>query len=197
MKSTARTYRLGERAVSKERTSERILKATIHEFWAAPSPDIRLDAVAERAGVSVQTVLRHYGSKVELLARAAQWQADSVRANRDPADVNDAVSAARQLVVHYEEVGDGVMRLLAEESRIPALADLLTQGRDFHREWCEAVFASSLDGLPTLTRRRRLAQFVAICDVYTWHLLRRQSGLSRTATQQALAELIADVSQES
>jgi hypothetical protein len=31
---------------------------------------------------------------------------------------------------------------------------------------------------------------VAICDVYTWKLLRRDAGLSRAQTQRALVELI-------
>jgi AcrR family transcriptional regulator len=180
-----------------ERTSQRILQAAIHEFWAAPSPDIRLEAVADRAGVSVQTVLRHFGSKAELLARAAQWQSDRVRVTRDPAEVTDPQSAARQLVDHYEEVGDGVMRMLAEELRLPPLADIVQQGRAFHHQWCATAFAPALDGLAADARQRRLAQFVAVCDVYTWHLLRRQSGLSRAATQRALAELIAALVKES
>jgi hypothetical protein len=35
-----------------------------------------------------------------------------------------------------------------------------------------------------------LAQLVAVCDVYTWKLLRRQSGLSRRQTEQAVVELV-------
>lgn len=197
MKSGERGYTLGVRAVGVEETSTRILQAAAAEFWLAPSPDIRLDSVAERAGVSVQTVLRHFGSKQDLLVRAAEWQAARVRDSRDPAAVTDAASAARQLVGHYEEVGDGVLRLLAEEDRDPGLGPLLEQGRGFHRQWCETAFAAALDGLPAAQRRRRLAQLVAVCDVYTWKLLRRQSALSRTATQVALAELLTPLLKES
>jgi hypothetical protein len=39
-------------------------------------------------------------------------------------------------------------------------------------------------------RERRLAQFVAICDVYTWKLLRRDAGLSRRQTELAVTELL-------
>ena len=38
--------------------------------------------------------------------------------------------------------------------------------------------------------RRRLAQLVAVCDVYTWKLLRRDAGLSRRQTELALVELL-------
>jgi hypothetical protein len=41
-----------------------------------------------------------------------------------------------------------------------------------------------------LERERRLAQFVAICDVYTWKLLRRDAGLSRRQTELAVTELL-------
>jgi hypothetical protein len=38
--------------------------------------------------------------------------------------------------------------------------------------------------------RMALAQLVAICDVYTWKLLRRDAGLSRKQTELALVELL-------
>ena len=48
-----------------------------------------------------------------------------------------------------------------------------------HREWCEQAFEPYLRHLSGSDHRRRLAQFVAICDVYTWKLLRRDYRLSR------------------
>src|SRR5262249_52553150 len=44
-------------------------------------------------------------------------------------------------------------------------------------------------------RQRRLAQLVAVCDVYTWKLLRRDAGLSRQQTELALAELLNPLSE--
>ena len=38
--------------------------------------------------------------------------------------------------------------------------------------------------------QRRLAQLVAVCDVYTWKLLRRDAGLSRDQTELAIVELL-------
>ncbi|HET9322167.1 MAG TPA: hypothetical protein VFO27_20405, partial [Bryobacteraceae bacterium] len=61
---------------------------------------------------------------------------------------------------------------------------------EVHREWCELVFASALSGLRHNERARRLAQLVAVCDVYTWKLLRVQSGLTRRQTELALVELV-------
>ena len=36
----------------------------------------------------------------------------------------------------------------------------------------------------------RLAQLVAICDVYTWKLLRRDAGLDRPTTERAILEML-------
>ena len=39
-------------------------------FWQRPVDDIPLEEVARRAGVSLQTVIRRFGGKQELLAAA-------------------------------------------------------------------------------------------------------------------------------
>jgi hypothetical protein len=48
-----------------------------------------------------------------------------------------------------------------------------------------------------LERERRLAQFVALCDVYTWKLLRRDARLSRSQTELAMTELLNPLLEES
>ena len=83
-----------------------------------------------------------------------------------------------------------VLRLLAEEDRSPALRALADQGRAYHAGWCERVFAPALAGLGGAERARRLAQLVAVSDVYTWKLLRRDRHLSRRQTELALVELL-------
>jgi hypothetical protein len=52
------------------------------------------------------------------------------------------------------------------------------------------VFAQTLRRLTGVARERRLAQLVAVCDVYTWKLLRLDAGLSRRQTQLAIHELL-------
>jgi hypothetical protein len=59
-----------------------------------------------------------------------------------------------------------------------------------HAEWCERFFGPALASKRGAARRRLLAQLVAICDVFTWMLLRRQRGLSRSETQRALTEML-------
>jgi AcrR family transcriptional regulator len=190
MTVTKRTYRMTARADAALATAERILDSAIEVFWERPTDQLSLEEVARRAGVTKQTVLRRFESKAGLMAAAAGRALGQVQAERDhvaPGDVDDAVVA---LVSHYERIGDGVLRMLAEENGNAALRDIADRGRAYHARWCERVFAPALDGLRGSARERRLAQLVAVTDVYTWKLLRRDRGLSRRQTETAMRELL-------
>jgi AcrR family transcriptional regulator len=188
--ASRRPYRMGMRAAATAATGERILDAAAAVFWERPVRDIPLDEVARRAGVSVQTVIRRFGGKDGLFAAASAREADRIHRRRDEARPGDAAGAARVLAEHYEEVGDGVLRLLAEEPHLPGLREVADRGRAYHAWWCERVFAPALAGRRGAARERRLAQLVTVTDVLTWKLLRRDRGLSRRQAELAIRELI-------
>ncbi len=185
-----RPYRMDARAASVAATGERILHAAVEAFWERPGEQVSLDDVARRAGVSVQTVIRRFGGRDGMLAAAVERESQRIRVERDPAVVANPDDAVSQLVTHYEALGDRVVAMLAEETRTPALREVAEAGRRFHRAWCETVFAAALANLAGERRERRLAQLVAVCDVCTWKLLRRDAGLSRRETELALLELL-------
>ncbi len=83
-----------------------------------------------------------------------------------------------------------MLRILGEEGRIPGLREIADRGRVLHRRWCARVFCPALAGRGGVERQRRLAQLVAVCDIYTWKLLRRDARLSRRQTELALVELL-------
>lgn len=188
-----RGYRMTARAESATTTGERILDAAVEVFWERPTDQISLDEVARRAGVSVQTVIRRFGGKDGLFAAAARRESAAIVRQRDQAPVGDVPGAVRVLFDHYEEFGDRVLKMLAEQERVPALREIVAGGRQVHREWCERVFASTLAPLAAVDRRRRLAQLVAVCDVYMWKLLRRDAELSRRQSELAIVELLTPI----
>lgn len=190
MKKAPRPYRMTNRALSAAETTHRILVSTVEEFWQSPTPDLRLQTIASAAGVTVQTILRQFGSKENLMLGATKFEGERILALRNPEDVASLDAAIHQLVTHYEVMGDRVLRMLAEESRIPALSEIVDSGRKQHQEWCRVVFARTLASLPGPQRKIRLAQFVAICDVYTWKILRRDSGLSSKSTERAIVDML-------
>jgi AcrR family transcriptional regulator len=185
-----RPYRMDARARSAEATAERILDAAVAVFWERPVSEIPLDEVARRAGVSVQTVIRRFGGKEALFEAAMQREFERVGRQREVAPPGDVREAVRTLTDHYEDIGDGVLRMLAEEDRAPGLRRIADRGRAYHRDWCESVLGPALDELTGAERKRRLGQLIAVTDVLTWKLLRRDAGLSRAQTELALGELL-------
>nr|BFE57909.1 hypothetical protein GCM10020063_024350 [Dactylosporangium thailandense] len=192
----SRAYRMGARADAARLTGERIIQALVSLYLEQPLDDIRLGDVAERAGVTVQTVIRRFGSKEGLVAAAVESVAGQVAEQRGTARPGDTADAVRVLVEHYEQVGDLSLKLLADEPASPAIGPIADTGRRVHRDWCRTVFAPTLARLDGDEHRRRLAQLVAVCDVYVWKLLRRDAGLSREQTELALRELLSPLTQE-
>lgn len=185
-----RAYRMGARAEAAKKTGERILEAALERFTAAHFDEVTLDSIAEHAGVTVQTVIRRFGSKEDLLSAVAQSQLEEVAEQRGRAPVGDVSGAVANLVDHYEEFGNIAMHLLRQETRVEALAEVTAKGKHLHDQWVRTVFAPWLDQLEGVTRERLHAQLVTVCDVYSWHLLRQHRELSRHQTELALKELL-------
>ena len=188
--SHKRPYRMRARAEAAAETGQRILEAVIElhreRFW----DQVSLEDIAERAGVTVQTVIRRFGSKERLIKAAAEEGTRQVIRQRDQAPVGDVEGAVENLVDHYEEWADSALRLLAQEERVAAFRSITDAARAFHYEWVERTFAPLLAKRTGTARRRLLAELVAICDVYFWKLLRRDLGLSREQTEIAIRETI-------
>lgn len=188
--SPKRRYRMTARAEAAAATRERILDAAIALFWEQPLLDLPLEVVARRAGVSLPTVIRHFGDRQGLFAACAEREYGRIRRQRDEAPAGDVRAAMRILFDHYEEMGDAVLRLLAEENRAPGLHEIADRGREYHAHWCERVFAPALASLSGDERARRLAQFIVLTDVFAWKLLRRDRKLSRGEAELALCEVL-------
>jgi AcrR family transcriptional regulator len=190
MKSATRPYRMGARAESTAATRRAIADAWLALFAERHYDELTLDMVAARAGTTVQTVIRHYGSKDELFAAVLEEFAADEAARRAATPVGDVGAAVRSIVARYDEIGGIVLRGLAQEDRLPALGEAIAQGRAIHREWVARTFAPLLDRRAGAERRRLHAQLVVLTDIYTWKLLRRDQGFGRRQTEAAMTEMI-------
>lgn len=185
-----RPYRGHVQAEVAAMTTRRILLAALSLFEEEWLDHITLDQVAERAGVTVQTILRRFGSKEHLVMEVGRQAYERAKRQRDEASVGDIVGAISNLLTHYNTVGKRVLRLLAQEERDPVLHQLLEEGRVAHREWVERVFAPFLVSLEPSRRARLVAQLVAVTDVYVWKLLSQDQGLDRDQIAVAFQELV-------
>lgn len=186
-----RVYNSRNRAAAAAATGRRILQATLDLFLEGPLADVTLAAVAGRAGVTVQTVVRRFGDRMGLIHATAEFASAEAAAQRGAAPPGDVAAAVDNLLEHYETTGALALKILAEEETSAVLASITAAGRDLHRQWCERVFGPFLEPLKgTPDHDRRLAQFVAICDVYTWKLLRLDAGLSSDHVALSLIEML-------
>ncbi|GAB3267529.1 hypothetical protein GCM10027449_00120 [Sinomonas notoginsengisoli] len=179
-----------KRAEATAATARKIAESALALFIERPLSQLTLAAVAECAGVTVQTVLRHFGDWDGVLAGAGTLASSSVNTLRDAAPVGDLAGAVANLAEHYERDATLSLRVLAEEPNSELIAEAARRGRDYHRAWCERVFAPYLKGLGGAERERRLAQFVAVCDVYVYKLLRHDARLGREAYTRSVIELL-------
>lgn len=156
-------------------------------FRHVPFAAIRLDDVAADAEVTVQTAIRHFGGKEQLMAAVAAREVQRIAAARADASFAARGSAVAALCGYYESDGELIARFEQEASAIPALDELARRGREVHIGWIARVFA------PATADDIRMAQLVAVLDVRTWQVIRRERGLSPADTLHALEELVAAV----
>lgn len=171
----SRQYDMSGRQQAKCETRTSIIAAAIACFMAERSFAITLPAVADRASVTVKTVLRHFGSRDALIEAAWTQAYGEVMAERTPPR-GDPEAALKVLIAHYERRGAMVLAMLSEESDPRALR-MTNAGKLCHRDWVEQVFDARLPG-PGDARRRLVDVLVVATDVYAWKLLRLDRGLS-------------------
>jgi AcrR family transcriptional regulator len=178
------------RAEKAAATRQRILDVA-RELFDTQATDFTLEKVASTAGTSVQTVLRAFGSKEGLFDEVI----GSLR-NRDVpvADSPRSIEEVIHLLIDdYEEIGDRVIRMLGQESRIPSFAATADLGRRSHRAWVEASFANALSGYRPAVRQRMTLALLAATDVYVWKLLRRDFNLDRKVVESTMQRLVRGV----
>jgi len=181
---------MNQRAISKAETERRILAAAERFFLEAPYPQVRIEDIAAAAEVSAPTVIHRFGSKEALMVATISAAAERVRKQRGEAPVGDLAGAVANLIEHYELWGDSVMHLLSQEAAVPVIREATDAGRALHVEWVERTFAPWLSDLGDACQKR-LAQLVALMDVYVWKVLRRDRGLNKAETENAIREMVA------
>ncbi len=183
-----RKYTMRSRADAKAATRVRMLRAALELSEEKMTIEITLDDVASRAGTSVQTVLRHFGSRDGLLDEVVTFASGEVEQERRaaPGDVGGAIAA---VVAHYEKRGDFVLRMLGQEHD-PRIAAVIGPGKQLHRRWVTDSFRPQLDARRRAEREALTDLLVVATDVYAWKLLRRDRGLDAATTGARMRALV-------
>lgn len=198
MNSTTRKYDSSKRKAQAEARRTQIMRCAARMLADATNDEFRLEDVAQAAGVSVQTILRAFGSKDGLVVATLETEAPdgvdfSAFANIQADDLETFV---RTVFSVYDKIGDLVIRALAEEHRSPVFHKSLDVGRAYHVEWVSQVFAPYLDRRPPKERIVLFRALMAATDIYIWKILRRDEALSLEETIAAVAFTLKSLIQE-
>lgn len=191
---TTRPYSMTARAGAAEETRHRILASVVALSAEKSTLEIVLADVADRADVTTKTILRHFGSREGLFDAATDFARNEVVQER-LAPIGDLPAAITVVVDHYEDRGDWVIRMLAQEHSDDRVRRVVDTGRGVHRDWVHATFKPQLDGVPAAERATAADLLAVATDVYVWTLLRRDRGFGRDKTEQrmrVLAQAIVD-----
>lgn len=185
-----RAYRGTVQAEIAALTEQRIIEAGLTLFDEQWADQITLDQIAGRAGVTVQTILRRFGSKERLANAISQEAFSRAMQQRIEPPMGDLTTIVNGLIAYYEAGGERMLRGLAQETRHPQLHTIIDVARTSHREWLERAFRTHLERRGAAARARLLAQLFTLTGVYTWYQLRHESGLNQEETTHALYEMI-------
>jgi AcrR family transcriptional regulator len=188
MKQT-RTYTMGARADRVAQTRRRILHAALTVSMQKMTIEITLDDVASQAEVSVQTVLRHFGSRDGLIDAAVEAAKDEVLEERR-CPVGAVEAAVHTVVAHYEQRGDFVLRLLGQAFADERIRSIVEPGKLLHRVWVEDVFAPQLTARHEREREALTDVLVVATDLHTWQLLRRDRQLDTDQVEARMCQLV-------
>jgi AcrR family transcriptional regulator len=187
--NTTRAYAMTTRAASAAETRQRILRATFDLSSERLTLEIGLGDVALRSGVSIQTILRHFGSRDALFDALWEFAREEVVEER-MAPVGDVRAAVAVIFDHYERRGAWVRMLLRREDIDERARFAAEQGRRVHRAWAEATFAPQLEECPTQEREALVDLIVVATDIYTWTLLRHDRRLDRDVAEDRVHTLM-------
>jgi AcrR family transcriptional regulator len=188
-----RTYQQGARAEAAADKTRRIIEAALELFVERPFDAVTLNAVAERADVGLQTVIRRAGTKDGLATLVSEWVGPQVAADLGEPATSDPEQVADAFARHYERWARLTERTLHQADVSPTMADFAERGRQAHRQWVATAFAPVLADLPTERRKQLHARLVAVTGVELWLVLRRDEGLSNLDSRSAVADLVSGV----
>src|SRR4051794_6495795 len=144
--TVARSYTKVARAAAEDRTRTALLDAADGAFFGGGWDRASLESIAREAGVTKQTLLRHFGSKRGLIEAAYHRAYEEVRDQRMAAPTDDIPGAVDNLLDHYESCGERALKIGALAG--DGLAEWSSRARQLHYDWVEHAFGSRLDTAP-------------------------------------------------
>ncbi len=183
----ARKYSMTKRTDSSKKTNDSIIRATENLLANGPLDKVTLPAIAKGANVTVQTVMRHMGSRegcLKAVAKIVAQRIDSQRGHVKPGDIDSAIS---DLMEHYESDSTLILNLLDQASKGENFAKKMAEkGRRYHRNWVIQLFNPLVD----IKKQENVDALVIATDIYVYKLMRLDMGRSFKKTKSIINYLV-------
>ncbi len=167
----------------------------ILELLREGNPDPGAHEIAERSGVSVRSVFRHFDDLESLYEAAVEQMVERSRDLYQPPEAKGSTEARVRALVDqraalYEDITP--TRLAAERlrGRSAAIAQNLGRAHAFLRDQAESYLADDLAEVASSDRRAVLDGLDAALSWSAWHQLRADQGLSVTRAAAATRQLV-------
>ena len=181
-----RKYSMTTRSKQAAETKDNIIATTEQLLINKSLKEINLKTIAEEAGTSVQTLLRHFENREGCLNAVASVVAERVEIQRGKTDYKNIESAISDLVDHYETEGTLVLNLLAQEKSGDIIASQFTRdGRAFHKNWVEKCFGKYL----SKKKKETIDELIVATDIYTWKILRLDLKRNQKITKNIITDI--------
>lgn len=174
-----KNYKADVQSEIKTLTRLRILAACRDLFLEKWVDQITLEDVARQANVTVQTLLRHFGTRDALVNLAISEIDLGIQMRKVPPQQGNLQTITSAVTEFYEVYGLYLLRAIALEDRFPQLNLLLTRSRRMHREWVQHSFDVYLRALSPQNRQQLEDQLYSLTEVYFWRVYRIDLGKSR------------------
>jgi AcrR family transcriptional regulator len=177
-----------------ERNKEGVIEAIL-DLLAEGNERPTTAQIAERSGVSVRSVFRHFDDVESLYAAAVEVHSERMASHYTSplpsgdlcARVNGIVERRADLYTAMSPVRRAGERLRASS---PSVAERLELGRELLRRELETVFADEIRAVPRGDRAELLDALEAATSWHTWESLTVAQGCSRPRAMAAMARLL-------
>jgi AcrR family transcriptional regulator len=178
-----------------DQTREAIFAAAAEQLSDSGLTDFNIPLIAERAGVSIRTIYRHFPSKDVLLDELAFWLDQRVGPQgahgvTDPSALPDTI---HQTFVEF----DANEQLIRSQWATPQGRAIREKGRRRRKSSHQTAIESITQHLDSNEREAAIAVIAYLCSSRTWYVMKDEHGMngdeSGNAVAWAVRTLIADL----
>lgn len=182
MKSEARTYSSPLRQQQTEDTRQRIVQAALEQIAEQPDEAFSHEQIAQRAGIALRTVYRHFPARPELLD--AVWKESDRRLNlQHYPDTEEQMLASLEPVYGEMDRNAALIRGLLNSN---AGREMRRRDNERRRQGVVQALGPATQHLGAEQKKRVVAVFQALYGGRTWEMMRDRGQLAEGETAQAI-----------